>query len=47
MVEVRPDILRTLERSGFVPVIAPIGVGEQGEAYNINGDTVAAEVAGA
>jgi acetylglutamate kinase len=45
--EVRPDILRTLERSGFVPVIAPIGVGEQGEAYNINGDTVAAEVAGA
>ncbi|MGA7103954.1 MAG: acetylglutamate kinase [Candidatus Deferrimicrobiaceae bacterium] len=47
VVEVRPDILRTLERSGFVPVIAPIGVGEQGEAYNINGDTVAAEVAGA
>ena len=35
------------EKSGFVPVIAPIGVGEQGEAYNINGDTVAAEVAGA
>jgi acetylglutamate kinase len=47
VVEVRPDILRTLERSGFVPVIAPIGVGGQGEAYNINGDTVAAEVAGA
>jgi acetylglutamate kinase len=47
VVEVRPDILRTLEKSGFVPVIAPIGVGEQGEAYNINGDTVAAEVAGA
>jgi acetylglutamate kinase len=47
VVEVRPDILRTLERSGFVPVIAPIGVGDQGEAYNINGDTVAAEVAGA
>jgi acetylglutamate kinase len=47
VVEVRPDILRTLERSGFVPVIAPIGVGEQGVAYNINGDTVAAEVAGA
>ena len=47
VVEVRPGILRTLESSGFVPVIAPIGVGEQGEAYNINGDTVAAEVAGA
>jgi acetylglutamate kinase len=46
VVEVRPDVLRALEANGFVPVIAPIGVGEEGEAYNINGDTVAAEVAG-
>ena len=36
-----------LEADGFVPVIAPIGVGEGGEAYNINGDTAAAAVAAA
>jgi acetylglutamate kinase len=47
VVSVHPGVIRALEENGFVPVIAPIGVGEQGEAYNINGDTVAAEVAGA
>lgn len=47
VVSIRPAVIRGLEQSGFVPVIAPIGVGEGGEAYNINGDTVAAEVAGA
>lgn len=47
VVEVRPGVLRAMEKSGFVPVIAPIGMGAEGEAYNINGDTVAAEVAGA
>jgi acetylglutamate kinase len=47
VVEIRQGVLRTLEGNGFVPVIAPIGVGAAGEAYNINGDTVAAEVAGA
>jgi acetylglutamate kinase len=47
VVEIRPGVLRALEKNGFVPVIAPIGVGMEGEAYNINGDTVAAEVAGA
>jgi acetylglutamate kinase len=45
--EVRPGILRSLEEDGFVPVIAPIGVGAGGEVYNINGDTAAAEVAAA
>src|SRR5512138_2057695 len=44
---VNPDILRARERDGFVPVIAPIGVGADGEAYNINGDTAAAAVAAA
>lgn len=44
---VRPGILKVLEADGFVPVIAPIGVGEGGEGYNINGDTAAAEVAAA
>lgn len=47
VVSVQPGVIRALETGGFVPVIAPIGVGERGEAYNINGDTVAAEVAGA
>jgi acetylglutamate kinase len=47
VVEVDPGILAAMERDGFVPVIAPIGVGEDGEAYNINGDTAAAEVAAA
>jgi acetylglutamate kinase len=31
----------------MIPVVAPIGVGEQGESYNINADTVAGAVAGA
>ncbi len=44
---VNPGVLRSLERDGFVAVIAPIGVGPEGEAYNINGDTAAAEVAAA
>lgn len=44
---VNPEVLRVMERDGFVPVIAPIGVGSDGEAYNINGDTAAAEVAAA
>ncbi len=44
---VRPAVIRALEAEGFVPVIAPIGVGADGEAYNINGDTAAAEVAAA
>jgi acetylglutamate kinase len=44
---IRPEILRSLEERGFVPVIAPIGVGPDGEIYNINGDTAAAEVAAA
>ncbi|OYY32562.1 MAG: acetylglutamate kinase [Halothiobacillus sp. 35-54-62] len=31
-----PSILKVLEKKDFIPVIAPIGVGEDGEAYNIN-----------
>ncbi len=44
---VNPEILRTMEQGGFIPVIAPIGVGADGEAYNINGDTAASAVAAA
>ncbi len=41
------SVISTLEAGGFMPVIAPIGVGSRGEAYNINGDTAAAGIAGA
>lgn len=44
---VQPDILHALAGSGYIPVIAPIGLGENGETYNINADTVAGAVASA
>ena len=40
-------ILEDLIKNNYVPVIAPIGVGEDGESYNINADYVAADIAGA
>ena len=40
-----PSIIQTLTQSGFVPVIAPIASGEEGETYNINADVVAGKVA--
>jgi acetylglutamate kinase len=45
--EVRPGPLTALEQGGFVPVIAPVGAGSNGETYNINADLVAGAVAGA
>jgi len=44
---VHTKILKALEGSDIVPVIAPIGVGEDGQTYNINADTVAGAVAAA
>lgn len=44
---INTDILQTLINNDYVPVIAPIGVGADGENYNINADYVAAKVAGA
>ena len=44
---VKPDLIRLLEDHGFVPVIAPVGVGADGETYNINADLVAGDVAAA
>ncbi len=41
------EILRILEKSDLIPVIAPVGVGEKGETYNINADLVAGHIAGA
>lgn len=40
-----PAIIETLTASGFIPVIAPIGSGNEGETYNINADVVAGKVA--
>ncbi|HLC41814.1 MAG TPA: acetylglutamate kinase [Methylomirabilota bacterium] len=45
--EVNPQAISILEQNGFIPVIAPVGVGVQGETYNINADLVAGEVAAA
>ena len=44
---VDPTVISALEESNFIPVIAPIGVGLEGETYNINADLVAGRIAGA
>ena len=44
---INAGLLLSLEKEGFIPVIAPTGVGEQGETYNINADLVAGAVAAA
>jgi len=44
---VNPELIRLLEEDGFIPVIAPVGVGSGGETYNINADLVAGDVAAA
>ncbi len=45
--EINTKLLNTLAMDEYVPVIAPIGVGENGESYNINADTVAGDIAAA
>jgi acetylglutamate kinase len=40
-------VIHALTGAGLIPVIAPVGLGEDGETYNINADTVAGAVAGA
>jgi len=45
--EINPGVIEALEKENFIPVIAPVGVGEEGETYNINADLVAGKVAGA
>jgi acetylglutamate kinase len=45
--QVNPQILRTLENDNFIPVVAPIGVGRDGQTYNINADIAAAQIAAA
>jgi len=40
-----PAVISTLEDGGFIPVVAPIGLGKRGESYNINADLVAGKLA--
>jgi len=42
---VRPEVIRHLEDGGFIPVIAPIGIDDEGQSYNINADLVAGKIA--
>lgn len=44
---INAEVLTTLKREDFIPVIAPVGVGEDGQALNINADLVAGAIAGA
>ncbi|OSP55165.1 acetylglutamate kinase [Pseudoruegeria sp. SK021] len=41
------DVLRTLFDANIIPVIAPLGIGDDGETFNVNGDTAAGAIAGA
>lgn len=45
--KINTDLLNLLIQNDYIPVIAPIGLGADGETYNINADSVAGEVAGA
>lgn len=44
---INPDIIYTLIEKGFIPIIAPVGIGDNGETYNINADLVASKIAAA
>lgn len=43
--KVEPQVLQALEHGNFIPVIAPVGAGPQGESLNINADLVASALA--
>ena len=45
IISIDPALISHLETGAFIPVIAPIGVGDSGETYNINADVVAGKVA--
>ncbi|HVR66183.1 MAG TPA: acetylglutamate kinase [Verrucomicrobiae bacterium] len=44
---VNPQVLKTAAAGGLIPVIAPVGYGEDGQTYNINADTAAGAIAAA
>ena len=45
IVSIDPSLIALLDTGAFIPVIAPIGVGAEGETYNINADVVAGKIA--
>ncbi|MFQ5850797.1 MAG: acetylglutamate kinase [Candidatus Binatia bacterium] len=45
IIGINPMVINSLDENKFIPVIAPVGVGEQGETYNINADVVAGQIA--
>ena len=47
IVGVKPDVLFTLDQAGYIPVLAPNGVGDDDCTYNVNADTMAGEIAAA
>ncbi len=47
IVSIDPSLIALLDTGAFIPVIAPIGVGSEGETYNINADTMAGAIAAA
>ena len=47
IIGVNTESVTALDKGGYVPVIAPIGVGVDGQTYNINADTMAGEIASA
>ncbi|HUV50496.1 MAG TPA: acetylglutamate kinase [Anaerolineae bacterium] len=42
---INPDIINTLTKEDFIPIVAPVGVGDSGETFNINADHVASRMA--
>ena len=47
IVRINTRVLEMLATDEYIPVVAPVGIGPNGESYNINADTVAAEIAAA
>ncbi|MDH4121367.1 MAG: acetylglutamate kinase [Deltaproteobacteria bacterium] len=47
IVQVNPEVVSLLLNNGYIPVISPIGMGDDGQTYNINGDTAAAHISSA
>jgi len=47
VIKINPQLIHTLTRDGYVPVISSVAIGENGESYNINADTAAGALAAA
>ena len=45
IVGINPTVINSLDENKFIPVIAPVGAGDEGETYNINADLVAGQIA--